>query len=55
LEFRGEGKMLIVKILKWIVVTFVLVVIAGVLYLSFADLNWIKPRIESAVAEVTGR
>jgi AsmA protein len=47
--------MLIVKILKWIVVTFVLVVIAGVLYLSFADLNWIKPRIESAVAEVTGR
>jgi uncharacterized protein involved in outer membrane biogenesis len=47
--------MLIVKILKWIVVTFVFVVIAGVLYLSFADLNWIKPRIESAVAEVTGR
>ncbi|MCG6900015.1 MAG: AsmA family protein [Gammaproteobacteria bacterium] len=47
--------MFIIRALKWIVVVFALVVITGVLYLSFADLNWMKPRIESAVAEATGR
>jgi uncharacterized protein involved in outer membrane biogenesis len=31
------------------------VVVVGVLYLSFADLGWLKPGIESAVAEATGR
>ena len=47
--------MFIVHVLKWVVATLALVVIAGVLYINFADLNWIKPRIESAVAEATGR
>jgi len=28
---------------------------AVVLYLRFADLNWLKPRIETAVADATGR
>jgi len=47
--------MFVVKTLKWIVIMLALVVVAGVLYLNFADLSWIKPRIESAVAEATGR
>lgn len=47
--------MLIVKTLKWIAITLALVVIVGVLYLHFADLNWIKSRIVSAVASATGR
>jgi len=47
--------MSILRALKWIVITVVVVVVAGVLYLSFADLNWLKPRIESAVADATGR
>ena len=47
--------MSILRALKWIAITFVVVVVAGVLYLSFADLNWLKPRIESAVADATGR
>lgn len=41
--------MFIVHARKWIVITLALVVIAGALYISFADLNWIKPQIESAV------
>jgi len=47
--------MAILRVLKWIVITITVVVLAAVLYLSFADLNWMKPRIESAVAEATGR
>jgi AsmA protein len=47
--------MFIVQSLKWLVITLVLVITAGVLYLSFADLNWLKPQIESAMAEATGR
>jgi uncharacterized protein involved in outer membrane biogenesis len=47
--------MAILRILKWIVITITLVVLAAVFYLSFADLNWMKPRIESAVADATGR
>ena len=47
--------MSIFRVLKWIAITFVGVVTAVILYLSFADLNWLKPRIESAVAEATGR
>ena len=43
------------RVLKWIVITLALVVMAVVLYLNFADLNWLKPRIEAAVAEATGR
>ncbi len=47
--------MAILRVLKWIAVTFIVLIVAGVLYLSFADLNWLKPRIESAVADATGR
>ena len=47
--------MAILRILKWIVITITVVVLAAVLYLSFADLSWMKPRIESAVADATGR
>jgi uncharacterized protein involved in outer membrane biogenesis len=45
----------VVKTLKWVVIMPALVFITGVLYLNFADQNWIRPRIESAVAEATGR
>ena len=47
--------MAILQVLKWILITFTVVLLAAVLYLSFADLNWMKPRIESAVADATGR
>ena len=47
--------MSIFRLLKWIVITCIVVVVAAVLYLSFADLNWLKPRIESAAADATGR
>lgn len=47
--------MSILRTLMWIVITFVVLIGASVLYLSFADLNWLKPRIESAVADATGR
>jgi uncharacterized protein involved in outer membrane biogenesis len=47
--------MFIVRAFKWIVYIFLLVSTVAVLYLSFADLNWLKPHIESAVAEATGR
>jgi uncharacterized protein involved in outer membrane biogenesis len=47
--------MAILRVLKWILITFTVVLLAAVLYLSFADLNWMKPRIESAVADATGR
>ena len=47
--------MSIFRLLKWIGMTFVVAVVAAILYLSFADLNWLKPRIESAVADATGR
>ena len=47
--------MLIIRVLKWLAITLLLLVLAGVLYLGFADLNWLKPRVEAAVAEGTGR
>jgi AsmA protein len=47
--------MLIIRMVKWLAIALVLVVSAGALYLGFADLAWLKPRIESAVAEGTGR
>jgi len=47
--------MAVLRVLKWLAITFMVLVVAGVLYLSFADLNWLKPRIESAVADATGR
>ena len=47
--------MFILRMLKWVVITFVVLIVAGVLYVSFGDLNWLKPRIESAVADATGR
>ena len=47
--------MAILRMLKWIVISCIVVIVAAVLYLSFADLNWLKPRIESAVADATGR
>jgi uncharacterized protein involved in outer membrane biogenesis len=47
--------MSIFRLLKWIVITCIVLVVSAVLYLSSADLNWLKPRIESAAAEATGR
>jgi uncharacterized protein involved in outer membrane biogenesis len=47
--------MSVLKALLWVAATLVVLIVAGVLYLSFADLGWLKPRIESAVAEATGR
>jgi uncharacterized protein involved in outer membrane biogenesis len=47
--------MAILRVLKWIVISCIVVVVAAVIYLSFADLNWLKPRIEAAVADATGR
>ena len=43
------------RVLKWLVTAVVLAVAAAVLYLAFADLAWLQPRMESAVAEATGR
>jgi len=36
-------------------IAFTVLVVAGILYLHFADLNWLKPRIELAVNQATGR
>ncbi len=47
--------MIILNTLKWLAVVVVALVLAAVLYLSFADLGWLKPRIESAVNTATGR
>ena len=47
--------MFIIRTIKWLLVIFILVMTAVSLYLSFADLNWLKPRIEAAVADATGR
>ncbi len=47
--------MSILRVLKWVTTAVIVLIVAGVLYLSYADLNWLKPRIESAVAEATGR
>jgi len=47
--------MIIFRLLMWISMLVVLVVVAAILYLSFADLNWLRPRIETAVADATGR
>lgn len=47
--------MSILRLLKWISMTFIVAVVAAILYLSFADLNWLKPHIESAAADATGR
>jgi len=47
--------MSVLKALVWFAATLIILIVAGILYLSFADLNWLKPRIESAVADATGR
>jgi AsmA family protein len=47
--------MSILRVLKWLGVTFILLVAAVVLYLSFADLDWLRPRIEAAANDATGR
>jgi len=47
--------MSILRLLKWISMTFIVAVVAAILYLSFADLNWLKPHIASAAADATGR
>lgn len=47
--------MTIVRALAGIAATLIILIVAGVFYLSFADLTWLKPRIESAVADATGR
>ena len=44
----------ILRIVAWLLVGVVVLVLAGVCYVSFADLNWLKPRLESIVAGVTG-
>jgi uncharacterized protein involved in outer membrane biogenesis len=45
----------ILRALTWVGITLIVLIAGGVLYLSFADLSWLKPRIESAVADATGR
>lgn len=50
----GAG-MFIIRTIKWLLISLVFLIVGAVLYLSFADLNWLKPRIEIAVADVTGR
>jgi uncharacterized protein involved in outer membrane biogenesis len=47
--------MSVLRALARIATTLIILVVAGILYLSFADLTWLKPRIESAVADATGR
>ena len=47
--------MFIVRSLKWILIILMLLLLTAAIYLTYADLNWMKPRIESAVAEATGR
>jgi uncharacterized protein involved in outer membrane biogenesis len=47
--------MLVLKTLMWTAAVLVVLLVSGVLYLSYADLGWLKPRIESAVADATGR
>ena len=46
---------MVLRVLKTLVVVVVLVLIAAVLYLSYGDLNWMKPRIEAAAVDATGR
>jgi hypothetical protein len=41
--------MFILRMLKWVVITFVVLIVAGVLYVSFGDLNWLKPRNAKSV------
>jgi uncharacterized protein involved in outer membrane biogenesis len=47
--------MSILRVLKWLGISLIVVVMAAVLYLSFGDLDWLRPRIENAVADATGR
>ena len=47
--------MFIVRSLKWILILLILLLLTAAIYLTYADLNWMKPRIESAVADATGR
>ncbi len=46
---------MVLRVLKTLVIIVVLVLIAAVLYLSYGDLNWMKPRIEAAAVDATGR
>jgi len=46
---------MVLRVLKTIVIIVILVLVAAVLYLSYGDLNWMKPRIEAAAADATGR
>ncbi len=47
--------MFLLRILKWSLLVLVVFAVAVVLYLSYGDLNWMKPHIEAAVADATGR
>ena len=47
--------MFILRTTKWLLISLIFAFTAVVLYLSFADLNWLKPQIEMAVADATGR
>jgi len=42
-------------LLRWLSVAVATMVVALVMYLSAADLGWLKPRIESAITHATGR
>ena len=46
---------MVLRVLKTMVIIVILVLVAAVLYLSYGDLNWMKPRIEAAAADATGR
>ncbi len=47
--------MTIRKVIQWLAIAVAAFVVIAIVYLSVADLTWLKPRIESAVTEATGR
>jgi uncharacterized protein involved in outer membrane biogenesis len=47
--------MTVKSLIQWIAIALAAIVISGLIYLSVADLGWLKPRIESAVSDATGR
>jgi uncharacterized protein involved in outer membrane biogenesis len=55
LTARGRTELSIGKIIAWILGLLVLLIAGVVAYLSFADLTWVKQRIETGVTESTGR
>ena len=43
------------RVITWVLLTVAGVIGAVIVYLSIADLGWLRPRIEAAVARTTGR